>query len=290
MPTLPYAKRCESHIIAEANECQSLPLLRWAGSKKRQFNRLQNYFPPKVKCYIEPFAGSAAFFFRLRPLRARLNDINKNVTDFYKLVRDEPAEFYRDFCQQPRNRKHYYFLREKFNQMRGGRDKSICFYYLNRNCFNGIYRTNKLGEFNVPFSDSRVSPYLEQLQFLESVRQVSRTEIHNLDFEEFCDEYAEKGDFVYLDPPYFREGHRIFNEYNAFPFACADFGRLSRTLDRLDQRGTNFLLSFARTGATDKLGRKWHCKAVQVMRTIASNPIKRRKQVELLIYNYDIDA
>jgi DNA adenine methylase len=267
-----------------------LPLLRWAGSKKRQFSSLKHYFPCHYKCYVEPFAGSAAFFFRMGPSRARLNDINKNVIEFYREVQIEPIDFYRKFRKLLRNRRNYYLVREEFKALKQSRKKSIYFYYLNRNCFNGIYRTNKAGEFNVPFSNDRVSPYLDEQQFLESTLRLSKADITNLDFEELCNNFAKKDDFFYLDPPYYREGCRIFNEYNARPFQQDDIARLSLTLETLQRKGANFLLSFARTKEAETLAARWNSQAKRVTRSIAGNPNKRRQQVELLIYNYDTNA
>lgn len=265
-----------------------LPLLRWAGSKKRQYESLRKFFPPTFNAYVEPFAGSAAFFFRLRPTTARLNDINKSVVQFYRDCRTSPADFYAEFSAIPRSKRRYYELRNTFNSLPLSRQKSILFYYLNRNCFNGIHRTNRQGEFNVPFSSERVSPYLGKRKFYESAEALNAAKITNLDFEKFCDENVEAGDFVYLDPPYFKQGQRIFNEYNAFPFLDDDFTRLERTLSSLDRRGAAFLLTFAKNERTHALCKKWGSKFEQVTRSVASNPDKRAKQTEVLIFNYDL--
>jgi DNA adenine methylase len=153
------------------NSNELLPLLRWAGSKKRQYESLKKIFPASFNTYAEPFAGSAAFFFRLKPQAARLNDINKNVVHFYRDCRTLSSEFYEDFAALPRSRRRYYELRQTFNSLPRSRQKSILFYYLNRNCFNGIHRTNKRGEFNVPFSDDRVSPYLGKKNFAKAPKR-----------------------------------------------------------------------------------------------------------------------
>jgi DNA adenine methylase len=273
--------------MTDHNIGEQLPLLRWAGSKKRQYERLRRFFPAAFKAYVEPFAGSAAFFFRLRPKVARLNDINQNVVHFYRDCRISPREFYEEFEAIPRNKRSYYQLRDKFNATNRSPEKSVLFYYLNRNCFNGIHRTNKKGEFNVPFSDNRVSPYLGKASFCESAKLLNNARISNLDFERFCKESVEKGDFVYLDPPYFKPGQRIFNEYNAFPFLDPDFLRLERTLTFLDRKGAKFLLTFAKTDRIGALSERWRSKQQRVTRSIAGNPTKRVKQTEVLIYNYD---
>jgi DNA adenine methylase len=137
---------------------EAQPLLRWAGSKKRQFHTLKEYFPARFETYAEPFAGSAAFLFRIGPPKAKINDINSDLYDFYRYAQRAPRELYSAFRKIPRTAKTYYRIREEFNSLTRGELRTQYFYFLNRNCFNGIYRVNREGAFNVPFSDDRVSP------------------------------------------------------------------------------------------------------------------------------------
>lgn len=264
-----------------------LPLLRWAGSKKRQFASISKFFPSTYTRYAEPFAGSAAFAFCLGTKNAILNDINLDLTSFYKDVTNDPVLFYRKFLEIPRGESNYYEIRSKFNSEKERTDRSILFYYLNRNCFNGIHRLNKRGEFNVPFSSSRVSSYLSEEQFLRSVEVVRSATVHCLDFEDFCDRNLGEGDFVFIDPPYY-SADRIFNEYNTKAFDREDFGRLERLLVRLNDKGTRFLLSFPEVPESEELASHWSSSCVPVRRTIASDPSKRRVSTELLIHNYAV--
>lgn len=264
-----------------------LPLLRWAGSKKRQFPSISKFFPRKFERYSEPFAGSAAFAFCLGARKAILNDINRDLTSFYEDVTHDPVGFYRKFTEIPRGESYYYEIRSKFNTRSECCDRSVLFYYLNRNCFNGIHRLNKRGEFNVPFSSSRVSSYLSEEQFLRSVEVVKNAKIHCLDFEDFCDRSLKDGDFVFIDPPYYST-ERMFNEYNIKGFDREDFGRLERLLVRLHKGGIRFLLSFPEVPESEELASHWSSSCVPVRRTIASDPAKRRISNELLIYNYAV--
>jgi DNA adenine methylase len=272
---------------ADHTQSRALPLLRWAGSKKRQFKKLESFFPEQFKSYVEPFAGSAAFFFGLQPSSARLNDLNRDVTDFYRNARKDPAGFFQDFSRLKRSRPNYYKIRDEFNSETRRERRSVLFYFLNRNCFNGIYRTNKKGEFNVPFSEDRVSPYLTEAQFVNSVSKLSRARICNLDFELFCRDFVEKGDFVYLDPPYYKEGRRVFNEYSKTPFSPDDFKRLISTLQSIDKIGAKFLLTFPATSEIAAMGENWYSKRGRVRRTIAGDPSMRKIQNEMLITNYE---
>jgi DNA adenine methylase len=266
---------------------ETQPLLRWAGSKKRQFNALKHLFPRSFETYIEPFAGSASFLFRLSPRRAKINDINADLYDFYREVKINPLRLYRAFLRIPRTAHRYYEIRTAFNSLERGRKRVTYFYFLNRNCFNGIYRINGSGQFNVPFSDQRVSPYPTLQQFIESCEVIRKAKVYNMDFEAFCRTSVSHGDFVYLDPPYYRTGSRIFNEYGFPIFTLDDFDRLDKTLRRLDRVGALFLLSLPRTREAISLAQSWHSTIRFVRRTVAGNPIARRKQAELMIFNYD---
>jgi DNA adenine methylase len=262
-----------------------LPLLRWAGSKKRQYGSISNFFPQSFERYAEPFAGSAAFAFCMGAQKAILNDINEDLISFYLNVVVDPENFYNEFINIPRDESNYYRIRQEFNQIESGEHKSILFYYLNRNCFNGIHRLNKRGEFNVPFSSSRVSSYLARDEFMRSVEVVSAAKIYCVDFEVFCDKNLDVGDFVFIDPPYYA-AERIFNEYNVKPFNQDDFCRLGKLISKLDKRGIRFLLSFPEVEDSIKLASQWENASVPVRRTIAGDPSKRRIANELLIYNY----
>lgn len=264
------------------------PLLRWAGSKKRQFNVISAYFPTDFDTYVEPFAGSASFLFRIMPASAKINDINSNLYDFYRYAQTSSQRLYRQFRSIPRTANAYYTVRSRFNSLRRSSRKSIYFYFLNRNCFNGIYRVNRDGAFNVPFSDDRVSPYLSEDDFEQSCRILRRTDVYNLDFDKFCREHVSRNDFVFLDPPYYRDGCRIFNEYEPSGFVVEDFRRLTLLLRYLDRIGARFLLSFPRTRDSIALGREWNSTVRYVRRTIAGDLGARRKQAEILIFNYDI--
>lgn len=265
---------------------QLRPLLRWAGSKKRQFATYSRYFPEAFSAYVEPFAGSAAFLFGMRTQGAKLNDINRDVMDFYGHASASPEAFYKAFLQIDRNSTEYYITREKLQRARRSFARSVMFYYLNRNCFNGIYRVNRQGHFNVPFSDNRVSPYLSQGEFVEASSLIFRSQLSCRDFEVFCDDAVERRDFVFIDPPYYSDKNRIFAEYNSRDFDRTDVERLLGTMEQIDHRRARFLLSFPAGELAQALSRGWHATEVDVTRTVAGNFTMRRTDKEVLISNY----
>jgi len=263
------------------------PLLRWAGSKKRQFTSFSAHFPNTYGSYVEPFAGSAAFVFLLNAKGAKINDINSDVTDFYRYSSLDPARFYDEFSTLSRDKITYNFSRDQIRTMPRSHDRSVLFYFLNRNCFNGIYRVNKSGQFNVPFSDSRVSPYPTVGEFEAACELIARTQVGNCDFERFCELNVNKDDFVFLDPPYYSEQVRIFNEYQNFEFGKTELNRLKATLRSLDEVGAKFLLCFPAGDLARDLGMSWNSYELAVRRTVAGNAGKRKSDVEILIKNYE---
>ena len=115
---------------ASAPSGQGPPLLRWAGSKKRQYSYLKEFFPASFNEYVEPFAGSAAFLFRLQPNSAKINDVNLDLCSFYRHARHRPKAFYDAFIRIKRDRQTYYHVREKFNSLKPNFEKSVLFYFL----------------------------------------------------------------------------------------------------------------------------------------------------------------
>ena len=263
-----------------------LPLLRWAGSKKRQFTAVSKYFPRTFSRYNEPFAGSASFAFCMDNSTACLNDLNTDIIDFYTHCRFNPESFYDAFTRIPRTTTAFYDYRTVYNASPRSLQRSILFYYLNRNCYNGIYRLNKAGAFNVPFSNFRVSPYLNLQQFVSSASMLRQVTLFNKDFEEFSLSNMDTGDFAFIDPPYYAS-ERIFSEYTAPPFDEGDFDRLLQVLGILDGRGVKFLLSYPEGPLAKKAAREWRSAKTPVLRTVAGDPSKRRRMQEMLIYNYD---
>ena len=263
------------------------PLLRWAGSKKRQFGKMEPFFPRSLGKYIEPFAGSAAFAFRLAPSAVVVNDVNRDVIDFYRHASTKIDKFYDAFSKLPRGKRSYYRIRANFNASHRGFERSVLFYYLNRNCFNGIYRVNLSGEFNVPFSGSRVAPYPSKGSFAEAARKINDFALTCHDFEKCCESHAHKGDFVYMDPPYVDDSRRIFSEYNQQGFGLSDFHRLAKLLVRLNGRGVKFLVSYPKTKEALQLANDWASDEIVVRRSVAGNPAFRISEDELLIFNYD---
>lgn len=267
------------------------PLLRWAGSKRQLLTRLKAYWRPDHHYrYIEPFVGSACLFFALRPKAAILGDTNRDLIDLYRAVKANPQPVFDRLNRIPRDADTYYRWRSKNAFAADRTTKAVRFLYLNRNCFNGIYRTNASGLFNVPFGGAHgklVGP-LERDNFMRAAIELRKARFVAGDFTRTLVS-AQKGDFVYLDPPFAVSSRRVFAEYGEKVFEMNDVGRLALELRRLHKVGADFVVSYADCAAARQLTREWNATRVLVKRHIAGFSGNRRMASEWLITNQASD-
>lgn len=262
--------------------------LRWAGSKRKLIPKLLPYWnPQKHKRYVEPFMGSAAFFFNIQPSSAFLSDFNSELVETFIAVRDHPRAVFNRYKRFPIGKEKYYEIRETDPRTLSKLDQAARFIYLNRYCFNGIYRTNANGQFNVPYASSRTG----LLPDFEHIRNCSNTlrgaEIICADFEHVLNTYLKQGDFVYLDPPYAVENRRIFRQYGPHTFGLNDLDRLGNALAKLDSRGIDFVVSYALSKESLNTFSEWHIQRTFTQRNVSGFAKHRRKAVELLVSNIE---
>ena len=204
-------------------------------------------------------------------------------------MRKHPTKVYRKFRLIPRNKATYYSIRSRWFLQNDPITRAALFFYLNRNCFNGIYRTNTKGVFNVPFSNSRVASYPTQAAIEEAADLLRNTRLFSDDFEPICTTHVRTCDFIYLDPPYYIPAKRVFREYSRQPFCEVDLYRLKRVLRHIHKAGARFLLSYPNGAIASELARDWNRTSISVRRTISGNLQSRKRTRETLIYNYDVD-
>jgi DNA adenine methylase len=262
------------------------PILRWAGSKKRSLRYLLEHTPAQFEQYIEPFAGSACLFFNLNPRRAVLGDTNPYLIEFYETARRHATRVFNEFAELRRTEKNYYRVREQYVWETSAIRRAAYFLFLNRNCFNGIFRVNKKGIFNVPFSASRVPLYPSKETFQDSMKALNVAKIESADFVDLCKRHVRKGDFVYLDPPYYVPKQRVFSEYVPHEFARADIERLTNLLELIDSRGAFFLMNYPDCPMMRKIALRWKRRRIQIRRTISSQVASRGYTTEILIFNF----
>lgn len=263
------------------------PFLRWAGSKRQLLPQIAQQMPPSFGRYVEPFAGSACIFFGTCPSEALLTDFNEELILAYRVVKNRHIQLAKALSKMPTDESTYYDQRALHPRSLRSFDRAVRFVYLNSYCFNGVYRTNRKGDFNVPRgSRCRGVPSLDQLA--ACARLLRNAEVECCDFRETL-ECCTELDFVYLDPPYTKPGTRNRGEYGAESFSEADEGRLLTTLRQCDKRGVRFLLSYrATTSFVRQLPSSWHTQRLRVRRNVAGFASARRNALEVLVRNYEV--
>jgi DNA adenine methylase len=260
-----------------------VPVMRWAGSKRKSLQFLTTFWSDKFERYIEPFVGSACLFLKIKPKSAILSDLNSSLVDTYRAIQREPRAIAERLYAIPRDSETYYRVRKQANTVTDPTERAALFVYLNRNCFNGIYRTNLDGEFNVPFGADQ-GQYPRVCDFDTTAKLLKNATLMACDFgTTLC--HLRKNDFVYLDPPFAATGVRTFLEYGKRSFSEDDLDRLSRHLDRINLRGASFLVSYADCPRARDIAKNWNWKPIEVRRHIAGFSSKRKIAGELLISN-----
>ena len=264
------------------------PFLRWAGSKKRLIPKLSPYWGNGYARYIEPFMGSAALFFAIEPTNAVLSDVNSDLVETFCAVRDHPRAVFNRLVRLPLGKEAYYQIRQLNAPQLPPLDRAVRFLYLNRFCFNGLYRTNGEGKFNVPYSDSKTGnlPSLDELR--KAASALSCAKILARDFIETLNE-VQADDFVYMDPPYAVQNRRIFRQYGPASFGIEDLARLATSLPEIDKRGATFLVSYAMCREAMEAFSGWHIRRAHTQRSIAGFSRHRRKAVEIFVSNRKMD-
>jgi DNA adenine methylase len=242
--------------------------------------------PERYGAYLEPFAGSACLFFALRPDRAVIGDFNTELIDAYQIIAEAPKAVARALSNMPTNPEFYYDLRARDMTSLPRVARAARFVYLNRFSFNGVYRTNREGAFNVP--RGKKTGALPTAETLVAVAKVLENATFVCgDFEKTLD-YANRGDFVYMDPPYRLDETRMRGEYGYGAFSSCDLDRLADGLVTLDRRGVKFLLSYKYRRNFHKSMQRWYLLTQLVRRHVGGFTDRRSKVRELLVSNYPL--
>lgn len=274
------------------------PFVKWAGGKRQIVDKLLMYAPDEFNTYYEPFVGGGALLFELSPKKAVINDSNKELINVYNVLRNE--EKFKKMCsilntyEKNNSEEFYYELRNKdrnkssFDRLsdykRAGRT-----IYLNKACFNGLYRVNSKNEFNVPFGKkTKVNTYdIGNLITVSNYLTMNDIKILNVDFEDSVKD-AQKGDFIYFDPPYDSETS-IFNSYTEDGFDKEEQRRLAKVYKELSNKGCYVMLSNNNTTLIKELYKDFNIHIIEAKRSINSNGKKRGKVEEVIITNYKND-
>jgi len=262
------------------------PLLKWPGSKVPFVANLASLAPAHFERYHEPFVGGGALFFSLRPERPSLGDRNAELVNLYQVVRDEPDALITAMAAHENTREHYQRVRGLHPDALPPVERAARTLFLNRTCYNGLYRVNRHGLFNVPYGNQAHTSFFQPTIVRAAHRALQGAEVFCEDFEA-CAGRVRPGDFVYLDPPYavgLSDG-KAFN-YQADGFGEAEQRRVAELFRLLDQRGALVMASNADCQLTRQLYAGFEIDALSVRRRIGGRQERRGRAAEIVVRNY----
>ena len=264
------------------------PFVKWAGGKRSIIDELVDRLPASFGAYWEPFVGGGALFFEIHePLSAAvLSDSNFDLTIAYGAVRGDPVALIAKLEEHARKHSEtYYYKIRSQHSLQDPIDVAARFLYLNKTCYNGLYRVNKKGEFNVPIG-SYANPEIVQRENINLCSAALQKA--TIEFREFDTIKPAAGDFVYFDPPYHPVNATSFTKYTKLEFGETEQGRLRDFALQLHKQGVNVMLSNSDTPLIRSLykGAVWHLATVQAPRNVNCKPEGRGAVDELVITNY----
>lgn len=271
------------------------PFLKWVGGKRQLLPKILVHLPKNFRelKYFEPFIGGGAVLFHLQPKNAVLNDFNKELINVYRVVKNNLDDLIIDLKKHKNTSEYFYKIRgldrtEEFCELSDVQRASRII-YLNKTCFNGLYRVNNAGEFNAPFGRYK-NPNIVNEPTLKAVNKFlnnNNIEIYNKDYSDIIDQ-VDSNSFVYLDPPYHPiSANSNFTGYIQGGWDMFDQIRLREACDKLNEKGTKFLLSNSSAQLILDQYEKYKITTVKAIRAINSNGADRGEIDEVLIKNYE---
>lgn len=290
------------------NKINAKPFVKWVGGKTGLIPTIERMLPGNVNAgqvtYVEPFVGGGAFLFHMLKFHSfkdvYINDINLPLTDCYRMFQN--TALYNEFIQRlttfedmynnaSDKEKIYYQLRDQFNDRLGMNNLvpsplcSALFVFLNKTCFNGLYRTNKKGKYNVPWGKKNEITLYDKDLFDADMSVLHDVKVSTRDFG-FIEKFKGENVFVYLDPPYVPEKKESFTSYSPLGFTMEDQVRLRDVCDKLTANGVKVMQSNSLTPEIKELYKGYNIKEVSAPRSISANGDGRGQVIEALITNY----
>ncbi|MCL2521487.1 MAG: DNA adenine methylase [Erysipelotrichales bacterium] len=271
----------------------AVPFIKWVGGKRQLLNEISLYIPKKINTYFEPFVGGGAVLFHIQPEKALINDFNSDLITTYKIIRNNPFELLESLKKHQNTSEYFYNIRDKDRDSKEYRnisdiERASRLIYLNKTCYNGLFRVNSSGQFNTPFGSYK-NPNIVNEPTIKAVSQYlnnSKVEIITGDFEKAVND-AKEGDFVYFDPPYDPVTDTAnFTGYTECGFGRTEQERLKGLCDELNIKGVKFLLSNSSTEYIRSLYKDYEQVIVKAKRSLNANGKGRGEVDELLIRNY----
>lgn len=271
-----------------------IPFVKWVGGKRQLLRQLVNLIPKNYNRYFEPFIGGGALLLEHQPKDAVINDKNDQLINVYLQIRDDcdsVIDALNVLESLPCDETRFMTYREKFNDMLLNRtlttDSAAMFIFINKHCFNGIYRLNRSGKFNVGYNKSKTSATIDKHNIREISNYLNRNDIEilNVDFVSAC-KSATSGDFIYLDPPYFPINDKSFVKYTSDSFLQNDHSRVYDLFCDLTSRGVFVVMSNSDSDFINDAYKDFHIRRVPVRRSVNSDGCGR-SGFEVIVTNYE---
>jgi len=279
--------------VKKSNNKLVAPVLKWVGGKRQLLGTLTPLLPQRITTYCEPFVGGGALLFSLQPNTAYVNDINGDLIRVYNVIKSDVESLIAALQEYKNEADFFYAVRdwdrdkEKYSSL-SDVQKAARILYLNKTCYNGLFRVNNAGEFNSPFGNYR-NPNIVNAPTLRAVNSYLNTATVHLSSTDYAEvlKTLPKGTFVYLDPPYDPVSDTSsFTGYSKGGFTRNDQIRLRECCDDLNARGLKFMLSNSATDFIKEQYSAYHITVVQAKRAVNSDSTKRGEVDEVVVRNY----
>ena len=263
------------------------PFVKWAGGKTQLLPQLKACIPDSFNRYLEPFVGGGAMFFSLNHSNALINDSNEELMNAYIVIRDSPEDLIDDLRKHKNEKSYFYEIRKAKTSELSLVERASRLIYLNRTCYNGLWRVNKRNEFNTPYGSYK-NPRIVNAELIRAVSSyLKSTEISCTDYRDFLQENARETDFVYMDPPYDPiSKYSDFKRYTRDFFGKQQQTELADVFRELDQRGCLLMLSNSSSSLVRDLYSEYNITQVKARRSINKNGDGRAAIDEVLVRNY----
>ena len=285
-----------NHLIGinlnEKTEGKMVGFIKWAGGKKQLLKQFKPYFPKKVNRYFEVFVGGGAVSFYImenkKPKYVFLSDINEELINAYQIIKKDVGSLIIELekLKESHSKENYYKIRAEDPKSLSHLNRASRFIYLNKTCFNGLYRVNSKGGFNVPMGSYKNPSIVMEKELREISKLLKDVEIKVMGFEDIT-KITKRGDFIYFDPPYYPlKDKPSFTTYTKGNFLEKEQEQLAEVFKKLDKKGCNVMLSNSNTKFIKELYKDYKINFVKANRMINCDGAKRGKIKEVVVRNY----
>lgn len=264
------------------------PILKWAGGKRQLLPEIVKILPHKFNKLIEPFVGGGALFFYLNKKNSIISDTNIELVNLYKQIAINPHKILKMIKNYKNTKDDFYKVRKNIpNNLVERACRTI---FLNKTCFNGLYRVNKKGEFNVPYGNNKNTKFIDKNNLLNSSKLLKKTNILELSYEIVLNKYSKSNDLIFLDPPYLPiSKYSDFKRYTKEQFYFDDHRKLAQLYSELDKKGCYLILTNSNNPEILKLYKKFNIKTLETRRSINSKG-KLRTGKDIIVTNYETNT